>query len=144
MRGQSTQPPFPPDRAERLRNLADHVSDLTAQLAICVSKAIELGSEPPSALIIAERTLWRWTHHLRTTATPASTPAAPPYLVAVLLQVEIDGPFDPGLLADTLAGTVIDRVRGSARRWRIRQASVHPTIHAAVASQYQPEGGPDA
>jgi hypothetical protein len=119
-----------------LRELADHIDRLAAQVAGAVLRAIQLDQIPSSSVLTCERDLWRWSWRLRHLAanpraegTPDETPDVP-RRVAVVLLVDLDTKRDLGWLG----GQVRAAVGHTGDGWQIRHASVHPDPLPLAAS----------
>lgn len=104
------------------RELGDRVARLADALAGCATRAIQLGTYPPTAVVIAERDLWRWAETLRRTHGGQPAAAGQGGHVAVALLVAVDGYRDPTAVADAIV-----RAAGQAGGWwRIRHATTYP------------------
>jgi hypothetical protein len=119
-----------------LRELADHIDSLAAQVAGAVLRAIQLDQIPSSSVLTCERDLWRWSWRLRHLAanpraqgTPDETPDVP-RRVAVVLLVDLDTKRDLAWLGGQVRAAVGDTGDG----WQIRHASVHPDPIPIAAS----------
>ena len=94
-----------PSNSTQRRTLGDTVAGLAEQTAIAIARAITLGIEPPSAVLIAERDLSRWAHALRRTGpTRPALPQGSRY-VAVALLVAVADDRDPTALAEAVVRT---------------------------------------
>jgi len=118
-----------PDKSTQRRQLGRRVADIAWELAVCIAHAIELREEPPGAVIMAERDVWRWAERLRRATPQASDNGAGSRQVAVVVLVEITGNRDPGWVGQ-------DLVRTTGRRgdcWQI----LHHTVHSDPAAIYR-------
>jgi hypothetical protein len=111
-----------------LRELAEHIDRLAAQVAGAVLRAIQLEQIPSSSVLTCERDLWRWAWRLRHLAanphaqgTPDETPDVP-RRVAVVLLVDLDKKRDLAWLG----GQGRAAVGHTGDGWQIRHTSVHP------------------
>ncbi len=111
-----------------LRELAEHIDSLAAQVAGAVLRAIQLDHIPSASVLTCERDLWRWAWRLRHLAanpraqgTPDETPDVP-RRVAVVLLVDLDKKRD----LSWLGGQVRAAVGHAGDGWQIRHTSVHP------------------
>src|SRR6266540_3265847 len=114
-----------------LRELAEHIDSLAAQVAGAVLRAIQLDHIPSASVLTCERDLWRWAWRLRHLAanpraqgTPDETPDVP-RRVAVVLLVDLDKKRD----LSWLGGQVRAAVGHAGDGWQIRHTSVHPHWH---------------
>jgi hypothetical protein len=111
-----------------LRELADHIDSLAAQVAGAVLRAVQLDHVPPASVLTCERDLWRWSWRLRHLAANSRAQGAPdetpdvPRRVAVVLLVDLDTKRDLGWLGGQVRAAVGQRGDG----WQIRHTSVHP------------------
>ena len=103
------------------RDLGNRVASIAWQVAESIAAAIQLGIEPPTTVIVAERDLWRWAEKLRRAAPQTGTPGASRVVAAVLL-VEVDGAGDFGWLAQNIVQTAGPQ----GDTWRVRHATIHP------------------
>jgi hypothetical protein len=111
-----------PDKSTQRRQLGRRVADIAWELAVCIAHAIELHQEPPAAVIMAERDIWRWAERLRRATPQASENQTGSRQVAVVLLVEVTGDRDPGWVGQ-------DLVRATGQRgdcWQVVHHSVHP------------------
>ena len=111
-----------PDKSTQRRQLGRRVADLAWELAVSIAHAIELREQPPAAVIMAERDVWRWAERLRRSSSQASGNGAGSRQVAVVLLVEITGDRDPGWVGQDLV-----RATGfEGDCWQVRHHTVHP------------------
>ncbi len=118
-----------PDKSTQRRQLGRRVADIAWELAVSIAHAIELREEPPGAVIMAERDVWRWAERLRRATPQASDNGAGSRQVAVVVLVEITGDRDPGWVGQ-------DLVRATGRQgdcWQI----LHHTVHSDPAAIYR-------
>ena len=111
-----------PDKSTQRRQLGRRVADIAWELAVSIAHAIELREEPPIAVIMAERDVWRWAERLRRATPHASQNGTGTRQVAVVVLVEITGNRDPGWVGQ-------DLVRATGRQgdcWQILHHTVHP------------------
>jgi hypothetical protein len=108
-------------KSSQRRDLGNRVAAIAWQVAEAIAAAIELGTEPPTTVIMAERDLWRWAERLRRAAPQTSTPEASRIVAAVLL-VETNSPRDFGWLAQD----IIQTAGSQGDTWRVRHATIHP------------------
>jgi len=115
------------------RQLGNRTADLARAVAGLTADVIAHGSRPPAAVIIAERSLWRFADELRRTRQPATGGR---YVTAVLL-VELDRPRDPGWLGEAIVATAGPQGDG----WTIRHTSVSRDYQAPFAAAAGQPGG---
>ena len=119
-----------------LRELAEHIDSLAAQVAGAVLRAIQLDQIPSSAVLACERDLWRWSWRLRHLAANPHAEGAPdetpdvPRRVAVILLVDLDTKRDLAWLGSQVRAAVGHTGDG----WQIRHTSVHPDPLPLAAS----------
>jgi hypothetical protein len=111
-----------PDKSTQRRQLGRRVADLAWELAVCIAHAIELHQEPPGAVIMAERDVWRWAERLRRATPQASQNGIGSRQVAVVVLVEITGNRDPGWVGQDL----VRAIGGGGDCWQVRHHTVHP------------------
>src|SRR6266508_849761 len=110
-----------PDKSTQRGQLGRRVADIAWELAVCIAHAIELRDEPPAAVIMAERDVWRWAERLRRAA-PDSTAQAGSRRVAVVLLVEVADNRDLGWVGQDLTRAT----GGEGNGWHVRHTTVHP------------------
>jgi hypothetical protein len=109
------------DKSTQRRQLGCRVADLAWELAVSIAHAIELREEPPAAVIMAERDLWRWAEQLRRAVPHPTENGIGVRRVAVVLLVEITGNRDAGWVGQELM-----RAAGlSGDCWQVRHHTVH-------------------
>jgi hypothetical protein len=111
-----------PDKSTQRRQLGRRVAAIAWELAVSIAHAIELREEPPGAVIMAERDVWRWAERLRRATPQASQNGIGTRRVAVVVLVEITGNRDPGWVGQ-------DLVRATGHQgdcWQILHHTVHP------------------
>ena len=111
-----------PDKSTQRRQLGRRVADVAWELAVSIAHAIELREQPPAAVIMAERDVWRWAERLRRSSSQASDNGAGSRRVAVVLLVEVTGNRDPGWVGQDLVRATGD----GGDCWQVRHHTVHP------------------
>jgi hypothetical protein len=96
-------------------------------VAQVIADAKTYGGTPPTAVLFAERDLWRWADELHHTNQPATVRASNRFAAVILLVELPNGPRDLGWLADTIIHTTGTHGDG----WTIRHRSAYPDFGAA-------------
>ena len=110
------------DKSTQRRQLGRRVAELAWDLAVSIAHAIELREQPPAAVVMAERDVWRWAEVLRRATPHVAENGIAARQVAVVLLVEVTGNRDPGWVGQ-------DLVRATGHQgdcWQILNHTVHP------------------
>ncbi len=110
------------DKSTQRRQLGRRVAELAWDLAVSIAHAIELREQPPAAVVMAERDVWRWAEVLRRATPHVAENGIAARQVAVVLLVEVTGNRDPGWVGQ-------DLVRATGNQgdcWQVLHHTVHP------------------